>query len=309
MKILVTGAAGHIGSSLIRFLPRLRGLKKIYLLDNFLSKRYCSFFNLKSNKYQFLNLDLSKCSIKDIPKSNITIHLASKTDAAQSAKFKNEFYSNNIPATKKIMKYCLKNKSKLIFASSTSVYGPQSDTVDENCSKKELRPQNPYASIKLKEEKMIRDRFKKENNSFVILRLGTIYGFSPGIRFQTAVNKFFFQASLNLPLTVWRTALHQRRPYLSLGDFNKSIMHIINKRLFLNDTYNVLTKNLSVFEIINIIKNIKRKIKIIKVDHEIMNQLSYNVSNKKFIKTNFHFTSHIQKDIKETLNILKNINN
>ena len=96
-SILITGGTGHIGSYLIRnlymFLPDI----KIYILDNMSTNRYCSLFSLpKECNYKFLNLDLTTCSLEDIPDSDLTIHLAAKTDAAQSAKFKDEFYLNNL---------------------------------------------------------------------------------------------------------------------------------------------------------------------------------------------------------------------
>ena len=46
---------------------------------------------------------------------------------------------------------------------------------------------------------------------FIILRFGTIYGVSSGMRFHTAVNKFCYQAAFNKPLTVWKTALNQKK--------------------------------------------------------------------------------------------------
>ena len=123
----------------------------------------------------------------------------------------------------------------MIFASSTSVYGPQSDLVDEDCHKNDLRPQSPYALTKLNEEKDIQ---QKSLNNFLILRLGTIYGFSEGIRFHTAVNKFCLQSSEGKPLTIWKTALHQKRPYLSLEDLSRAIIHILKNNLINNEIYN-----------------------------------------------------------------------
>ena len=63
----------------------------------------------------------------------------------------------------------------------------------------------------------------------IILRFGTIFGISPGMRFHTAVNKFCFQASIGEPLTVWRTAYDQMRPYLYLNDAMKAFRLIINQ--------------------------------------------------------------------------------
>ena len=307
MKIIITGALGHIGSSLIRYLAKIKKFETIYLIDNFSAQRYCSLFNLPEDaSYTFLDLNLADCKIESIPDSDCIIHLAAKTDAAQSSKYEKEFYNNNLEATKKIIAYSKNKYSKLIFASSTSVYGPQSELIDENCSDEELKPQTPYADIKLKEEKMISEILNTKR-SFIILRLGTIYGFSPGMRFHTAINKFCLQACMKKPLTVWRTAWEQRRPYLSLNDFNRAIEHIIHNNLFQNSIFNVLSHNKKVKEIIEII-NKKILSNIEYVDHPIMNQLSYEISNKKFRDTNFQFLSNLEDDIYEIIDKMININ-
>ena len=104
---MITGAAGHIGSYLIRSLPLNIHLDKIYLVDNMVSNRYCSFFSLpKNNNYKFIFFDLAKGKIDELPDTDIVLHFAAKTDAAQSAKFEDEFYSNNLEATKNVIKYC-----------------------------------------------------------------------------------------------------------------------------------------------------------------------------------------------------------
>ena len=306
MKILITGALGHIGSSLFRKLEKNKKISKIYLVDNLLSQRYCSLFSVpKSKKFHFINLNLSSCKLEDIPKANIVIHLAAKTDAAQSASFEKEFYSNNLQTTKKMIKYCKKNVSKLIFASSTSVYGPQSLVVDEDCHKSELNPQSPYANIKLYEEKLIAKNLKKEK--FIILRLGTIYGYSPGIRFHTAVNKFCFNASINTNINVYKTALHQYRPYLSLKDAFKVFKFCIEKNFFHNDIFNVLSGNYTVNQIITKIRKYKKNINIKLVKSQIMNQLSYHVSQKKINRYGLILNSNIERDIRDTIKLLRNI--
>ena len=90
---------------------------------------------------------------------------------------------------KNIINYCLKNKSKLIHLSSTSVYGKQANIVSENDDHL-LKPQSPYAEIKLIEENLLKKNRKKLK--YITLRLGTISGVSKGIRFHTAINKFCF---------------------------------------------------------------------------------------------------------------------
>ena len=70
---------------------------------------------------------------------------------------------------------------------------------------------------------------------FNTFRLGTITGVSPGIRFHTAVNKFCFNASINKNVEVYKTALDQFRPYLSLKDAFKVFEFCIKKNFKLKD--------------------------------------------------------------------------
>jgi UDP-glucose 4-epimerase len=308
MRLLITGATGHIGSHLLGNLPDLSFIDEIIIIDSMLANRYCSLFNLSLGcSFKFLDIDLASVDPADIPVTDITIHLAAKTDAAQSKKFEAEFEKNNFEATKTIVNYAQLSGSKLIFASTTSVYGPQSNTVDENCLNSDLNPQSPYAFTKLREEKMIMKTLGETKNSYLILRLGTVYGYAPGIRFHTAVNKFCFQAATGQHLTVWRTALDQVRPYLSLVDFHRAIEHIIQKNIFDNQVYNIISHNSTVRDIISAIEDAGCRTDVSFVDHEIMNQLSYHVLNTKFIDTKFSFIGELGEGVVDTLSHLVNL--
>ena len=63
MKIIVTGALGHIGSQVIRELPRYLGDCKIVMIDNLKTQRYASLFNLPEKaSYQFVEGDVTICT-------------------------------------------------------------------------------------------------------------------------------------------------------------------------------------------------------------------------------------------------------
>ena len=203
--------------------------------------------------------------------------------------------------SKELLIFCLKNKAKLIHLSSTSVYGQSTKIVDENY--KNLEPRSPYAEEKLMEENYLK-RIKKIR--FITFRLGTISGISKGMRFHTAVNKFCLNTILNQEIPVWTNALNQPRPYCSLKDALNAIIKIINYNAFDNQIYNVLTKNYTVGQILNIIKSNKFEFKIKKTNTPILNQSFYGVSNKKFSKFKIKMSKGIEKDIAETLNMLKN---
>ena len=177
--------------------------------------------------------------------------------------------------------------------------------LDEKCEKKYLKPQSPYAKIKLIEENLL----KKNKNKIMYntFRFGTITGVSNGIRFHTAVNKFCFNASINKPIEVYKFAMNQYRPYLSLKDAFKVIKFCIDKNFYKNDIFNVLTDNYTVKQLIKKIKKIKPKIKIKLVNSKIMNQLSYHVDKSKITSYGIKLNSNIDSDIKNTLNLINNL--
>jgi nucleoside-diphosphate-sugar epimerase len=107
------------------------------------------------------------------------------------------------------------------------------------------------------------------------------------------------------PLTVWKTALHQKRPYLALNDAVRALIFIIKKDLFDGRVYNVLTENLTVKAIIGFISQRVPDLEIEYVDAEIMNQLSYEVSNLRFTKKGFQFKGAVKDSVHETLDLLE----
>ena len=303
MKIIITGACGHIGSYIAENIYKIKKVKKTILVDNLKSNRFCSIFNLnKRNNLEFYIKDLNDIeSLDKFKKIDYLIHCASMTNAEKSFGKEKEMYKNNLNCLNTVVNYCKKNKVKLIHLSSTSVYGKQAEIVDENCEKKYLKPQSPYAKIKLIEEKILKKETKKLK--YVTFRFGTIAGVSKGIRFHTAVNKFCFNAALNEKIAVYKTAMHQYRPYLSIRDAFIVFKFCIEKDFFNNDIYNVLTGNFTVNQILKKIKKVKKNIKISLVNTKIMNQLSYHVDDSKIRNEGLKLRSKIDDDIKNTLKL------
>ena len=308
MNILITGVLGHIGSSLLENIYKIKNLKKVYLIDSARSNNLNVLFNLKKSKIKFIFIEgdlLDDNVLKKIRDNiNVVIHLASVTNAEASFKFKNLIYKNNLGIFKKICNFSLKKKARLIHLSSTSIYGSQSSLVDEDCDF--LKPQSPYADVKLLEEKYLKKKINRKLR-YITLRLGTITGVSKGMRFHTAVNKFCYKTILKEEVPIWNNAMDQYRPYLSLRDSVNVFIYIINKNFFNRQIYNVLTNNYTVREILKMIKNNNFIIRIKKTKSPILNQNSYKVSDKKIKKLKINFNKHIKNDIKETLILLKSL--
>lgn len=307
MKILITGGLGHIGSALIRNLYYQIGSCHIDIVDNLSTQRYCSLFNLPEHtSYNFVEGDVTGKNLNQFGKPDVVVHLAAKTDAASSYLNPQQVRDNNLGSTSEIINFCIKHDCPLIYPSSTSVYGKQDGSVDENCSENDLQPQSPYAESKIDEENLIKNT---KSLNYEILRLGTIYGYSIGMRFHTAVNKFCFQAVCKKPLTVWKTAEFQKRPYLGIYDCSKTIGEIIRSGKYNSNVTNILSHNSTVADIITTINKSGYNCEINYVDSAIMNQLSYNVCNKRMK----HEMGILPNDIfepliRQTLNILENSN-
>ena len=307
MNLLITGCCGHIGSYVAENVHKIKKIKKTLIVDNIKSNRYCSLFDLKKKnnlEFHLINVD-QKNSLNKFKNVDYVLHLASMTNAEKSFGKEREMFNNNIKCLENVIDFCKKNNSKLIHLSSTSVYGKQTEIVDETCEKKFLKPQSPYAKIKIIEENILKKlKNKIRYNTF---RFGTITGVSKGIRFHTAVNKFCLNAAINEDVEVYKTALHQYRPYLSLRDAFKTIKFSIEKDFFKNDIFNILSGNYTVNQIVQKIKKRKKNLKIRLVNSAIMNQLSYHVSCKKINNEGLYLRNKIDKDINDTLDLLNNI--
>lgn len=311
MNIIVTGGLGHIGSHLIRYLPHEFPNSVITIIDNMLTQRYVSLFDLPNiGRYQFKEMDITTTDLDDVFKgADVVIHLSAITDAAGSFGNAAAVEFNNLESTKRVAQACAKEGARLIALSSTSVYGTQNKIVSEDCTPEELKPQSPYAETKLKEEEYISNLVESGNLNAISCRFGTIFGVSPGMRFHTAVNKFCWQAVMGQPITVWESAYEQKRPYLDLNDAVRAIAFIIKNEIFDGKIHNVLTLNATVKTVVETIKEFIPNLQISFVESPIMNQLSYEVSCEKFKSHGFNFSGSLHRGIGESLSLLNNSNN
>lgn len=310
MKIVVTGAVGHIGSHVVRDLACQFPGAEIMMVDNMMTQRFPSLFNLPDiGHYRFVEGDVTTMDLRPLlDGAYAVVHLAAITDAAGSFDKAAAVEANNYTATLKVSEACAETGVRLLALSSTSVYGTQNNLVSEDCSPEELKPQSPYAEIKLKEEELVQRLGAEKGLRAISCRFGTIFGVSPGMRFHTAVNKFCWQAVRGQPITVWRTAYDQKRPYLDLADAGRAISFIIRKDLFDGRVYNVLTTNATVRQIVDTIREFVPELEVAFVDSRIMNQLSYEVSCQRFKEQGFAFAGDLRRGIGQTISILRGAN-
>lgn len=310
MKVLVTGGLGHIGSLLIKRLGERQDIDEVIILDDLSNQRYCSLMGLPEKmKYTFIqgdirDLETVRRAVKGV---DIVIHLAAITNAPETLKHPKLTKEINYDAVKTLLEISKEEDvKKFFFPSTTSVYGPAEGKIDENYD--DYKPLTPYAKYKLEAEKEV----IKANDGMktCVARFGTIYGYSIGMRFHTAVNKFTFQALNKKPLTVWTNAINQKRPYLDLKDGIRFIEFFIenNEENFFGQVYNVLTENATVQDVVDVLKSYISNLEIKTTESPIINQASYEVSRDKVEKTGFKFEGNMKSGIGETIENFRSLN-
>jgi nucleoside-diphosphate-sugar epimerase len=305
--VLVTGGMGHIGSRLLRDAPRLLPGVRLRILDNLSTQRYSSLFDLPpEGHYEFREGDILGGELAvAIDGVDAVVHLAGITDATGTAGTPDIVFRANHHGSARVAEVCASLGVPMLLASTTSIYGSQSEVVDESCPESDLRPQSPYAESKLAAERTLAELGASRGLRWIACRFGTIFGSSIGMRFHTAVNKFVWQASMGLPITVWRTALEQKRPYLDVVDAVEAIAFIIREDLFPREIVNIVTCNATVREITDEIRRSVPGLTIQFVDTQIMNQLSYHVLAERIQSKGFRFTGNLERSIAESVRQLR----
>ena len=189
MRILITGCSGYIGSCLSNYLKKK---KEFFYLDKDFPKK---FTKIKKNffKCNLNNLKKTEAIIGKI-KPNVIVHLAAKSTVNEKIK-KSDYISNNIIATKNLIKVMNKfNIRNIIFSSTAAVYDKSRKLLKENYK---LKPISNYGKSKLLAEKEIINN-KKIN--FVILRFFNVAG---SIN-KNSIGEFHEPETHLIPVSVFR---------------------------------------------------------------------------------------------------------
>ena len=282
-KILVTGGAGYIGCVLVSEL--VKNNYKVMVLDTFYWGRE-PLLNF-GKKIEIIHADIRKVQTEALKGVSQVIHLAALSNDPMANFDPETNFQVNFKATERFAKLCKKaGIRKFILASSASIYDrglSNSNPVQDENSK--VDPKAPYSLSKFKAE---RELLKLTGNNFcpVILRQGTVYGFSPRMRYDLVVNTMVKDALSSGKITVYCNG-KEYRPLIDIKDVADAYITLLEsqEQLVRGETFNLIYKNYNILDLARAIKKVLVLEKIadpkIIIDDAPRKARSYQISGQK----------------------------
>jgi nucleoside-diphosphate-sugar epimerase len=233
-KVLVIGGAGYLGAVLCDRL--LSEGYSVRILDSFIYgkrsvEKYTGNNNVEIIEGDIRNIETVNIAIRD---SNSVILLAAVVgDPASKARPEQTVETNFLAAQVVASSAKLAGVSKFIYASTCSVYGVGSEILDEEAP---LNPVSLYAKTKISSEESIMG-ISDGNFKPVIMRMSTLYGWSPRMRFDLVVNTMTMTAFTEGRINVFGGS--QWRPLLSLPDAAEAYLRVLQNEQSAGKIYNV----------------------------------------------------------------------
>ena len=186
IKFVVTGGAGFVGNNLVKLL--VKNGHQVTVIDN-LHKGKKENLDKVIDKIEFLNLDIQDYDSMEKNMQDIdgVFHQAALTVVQDSFRIPEEYHNVNVKGTENIFKIAHKNNFKVVYASSSSVYGHQKNVpILENYEKK---PINPYGQTKLDDE-ILAEKYSKLGVKIIGLRYFNIFGKGQTLEYAGVITKF-----------------------------------------------------------------------------------------------------------------------
>ena len=172
-NIVVTGAAGFIGSCLVGFLNRA-GYKNLILVDDFSVEKKTPNLTGKSFTIKVEREEFFKFLKESNPKVDFVFHIGARTDTTEFNYSVHEHL--NVEYSKKIWTYCSENKVPLVYASSAATYGAgELGYKDDESIIPDLKPLNPYGVSKNEFDKWALQQ-QKTPPAWAGLKFFNVYG-------------------------------------------------------------------------------------------------------------------------------------
>lgn len=280
--ILVTGGAGYIGSQLVRDLAEDARFAdytfRIY--DSLRREHFCGLMDLPAaGRYEFIEGDiLDRLNLERAMRGVFAIvHLAAIVKTPISFEHPEWTEQVNHWGTASVVDCALEaGVHRLVYVSSASVYGPGGPFRETDA----CRPIGPYAISKLKgEQEVIRTRY-------TIVRLGTVFGSAPAMRFDGDVNRLAYLAGIGRSMVLHGSG-EQNRPLIHVRDASAVLRLCLADSKTEWQTINAVVVNPPLKAIAQALQVIVPDAAIRYTDQDILTELSFEVDSSKLLEMGF----------------------
>jgi nucleoside-diphosphate-sugar epimerase len=284
MRILITGAAGYLGSALIpKLLARSHDVRTVdigYFGLGHLRNLKPAVTLIREDLRRILT-DREFCD-QLLEGCDCVIHLAAISNDP-SAELHPELTEDvNFKVTVALAEAAKAKGIKFLFSSSCSVYGEADGELNEDGL---LNPLTVYAVTKVKAEQALQslasDRWRP-----VILRNGTLFGYSGKMRFDLVINIFSLRSTLYNEIEIFGAG-QQYRPFLHVSDCARAFVFLAEKQCLSHLVYNVSHMNLRVVDIAEIFQRLNPHLKINHLALENPDLRDYSVSTSRIQSEGF----------------------
>jgi CDP-paratose 2-epimerase len=327
MKILITGGCGFVGSNIAIYLKKKIKKVEISSLDNLM--RRGSIINknrLKNHKIKNYNINIEKFDkVKSLPKFNLIIDCCAEPAIEASKKDPERVFNTNLVGTFNILKKCIKDKTHIIFLSSSRVYSINKlrSLFKKNILAKPIKinklidssfettsPSSLYGFTKLASEKLIKEFFFSTKLKYIINRFSVIAG--PW--------QFGKQDQGFVPLWIAHHLFKKKLSYIGFGGYGHQVRDVIHiddvcRIIYLqikklnrinNTTFDIgggRNNSISLKELTAKCEKLtKNKIKIRRISKTSVFDIPYYVTNNSKVRKNYSW-----KPAKNVDQILKDI--
>lgn len=235
MNILVTGAAGFIGSHTAEKLASIGfNVTGVDNLSGYYSKqlKLLNVASLKDNGVEFIEMDLRYADqYKKLPGHfDYIFHFAAQPGLSATSTF-DDYLSNNVTATHELTGFAKRNNGLGLFVniSTSSIYGLDASK-DETAAP---MPASYYGVTKLAAEQLVLSESRNKIFNACSLRLYSVYG--PRERPDKLYTKLIKAALENTPFTLIEGSLQHKRSFTYVGDIVDGILKVINKEEAINN--------------------------------------------------------------------------
>jgi nucleoside-diphosphate-sugar epimerase len=297
-RVLVTGGAGYIGSTLTWELLD-RG-HSVTVLDNFRYNQNSLSEHCRRGKFDVIVGDCRDESTvrKVLPSFDTVIHLAAIVGGCACDLEPYDAITTNLEAVVTLLKH-LSEDQKFLFPCTNSGYGIGQDGI--YCTEESpLNPISLYGKTKVAAEKKVLER---ENS--ISLRLATVFGVSRSMRTELLVNNFVLRAVQDNVIPLFEG--HYKRNFVHIVDVASAFCYCIeNFERMKGQVFNLGLDeaNLSKLELCQLIRQF-HDFEIVEVPGRDPDQRNYIVSNEKLRRAGFSAKVSVEQGIQELLKLYR----